>query len=227
MTSMKNFALLLTSISFLSCSLLDKSADKERIALEREKESQKLQAEVNEALEKLRKDVREIIREEMLPEIQGLSFVPKSIRENQAKAKTSAIGKIVLGRIEWVRIDSNKMDVKARVDSGAQTSSLHAKNITEKVIDGKKYVQFESLDHKGKSHVFIKEVVKRSRVRSSNGEVSKRYVVKFKLSLGKQQHRLNVNLNDRQDLEYNFLIGRNLLMGKYIVDVSQSRLLGR
>lgn len=172
-------------------------------------------------------DVKAIIRSELLPELKGLNYVPKNLRQKQIKAKRSAVEKIVLGRIEWVTIGSKKMRLKARVDSGAQTSSLHAENIIEKTIDGKKYVQFESFDAKKNKYIFLEEVIKKSTVRNSDGNTSRRYVIKINLTIGTKEHEINVNLNNREDLKYNFLIGRNLLMGNYIVDVSQSRLLGR
>lgn len=191
-------------------------------------ENRKLKDDIQNHHDRLTVNLKELLREELLPEIQGLSYVPKDIRNKQMDAKTSVASKVVVGRVEWVTVKSNGMKVKARVDTGAQTSSMHAENIVEKEIDGKKYVQFESTDDvENKKHVFLKEIVKSQRVRSSNGSVSRRFVVKMTILLGTQEHTINVNLNDREDLQYNFLIGRNLLMGKYAVDVSQTRLLGK
>lgn len=191
-------------------------------------ENRNLKDDIQNHHDRLTVNLKELLREELLPEIQGLSYVPKDIRNKQMDAKTSVASKVVVGRVEWVTVKSNGMKVKARVDTGAQTSSMHAENIVEKEIDGKKYVQFESTDDvENKKHVFLKEIVKSQRVRSSNGSVSRRFVVKMTILLGTQEHTINVNLNDREDLQYNFLIGRNLLMGKYAVDVSQTRLLGK
>lgn len=166
-----------------------------------------------------KKELRTLIKEEF-DKKDAVKIVEQKITDKELSKKT------IIGRIEWVSIDYKKMKIKARVDTGAQTCSLHAENITEKEIDGKKYVQFESVDEYGKRFVYLKEVIKSQRVKSSNGQVSKRYVVKLLVTLGKKEMEVNVNLNDRVDLNYNFLIGRNLLMGRYIVDVSQSRLLG-
>lgn len=175
----------------------------------------------------LNNDIRKIIQSELLPELKGLNYVPKELRKNQTQAKKKAVKKIILGRIEWVTIGSKNLRIKARVDTGAQTSSVHAENIIEKTIDGKKYVQFESFDSNKKKYIFLEEVIKRSTVRNSDGGTSRRYVIKVKITIGTNEHDISVNLNNREDLKYNFLIGRNLLMGNYIVDVSQSRLLGR
>src|SRR5690606_24890809 len=152
---------------------------------------------IEDSNEKLTKNIKEIIREELLPEIQGLSFVPKDIRKKQMEAKTKVAKKVVVGRVEWIKIKTNSMRLKARIDTGAQTSSIHAENVVEKVIEGKRYVQFESFDFNGKKHVFLKEVVKKQKVRSSSGDLSDRLVIRMTIGLGTEEHNINVNLNDR------------------------------
>lgn len=223
---MRSLYLLLVSIVLVSllssCALQRKTSSAESTS-----DSNQIKVEFEKIHEALRADLKNIIREELMPEIQGLNSVPKAIREKQAKAKNTTINKIIIGRVEWIKLESNGIWLKARVDTGAQTSSLHANDIIEKKVDGKTYVQFETKDTRGKSQVFLKKVLKHSRVRSSNGELARRYVVKLKVTLGGMEHEINVNLNDRKDLEYNFLVGRNLLMDGYIVDVSQSRILGK
>src|SRR5690606_4220591 len=114
---------------------------------------------------------------------------------------------------------------RARVDTGAQTCSLHAESIIEKDKNGKKYVEFATLDDEGNKYVFLKEVVKETKVKSTSGKSEKRYVVRMSFSFGGKDVIANVNLNNRSSLKHNFLIGRNLLMGEYVVDVSQSRLM--
>lgn len=173
------------------------------------------------------KELKKVIKKEIIPEIQSLSGVPQSVLKKQRKAKLSLKNKIVIGRIENIEIDGTGFALKARVDTGAKTCSIHAENIVEKMVDGKEYIQFVSENTENKKQVFLKEVVKDQKVKSSNGEVSTRYVVKMSIQLGTKIHNVNVNLNDREDLRYNFLIGRNLLMGEYVVDVSQTRLLGQ
>lgn len=175
----------------------------------------------------LRESFRGIVREEIMPQMQELSSLPPKLREGQERAQTSAKEKMIVGRVERVQIDGTEMRVKARIDSGAQTSSIHAENVVEKMIEGEKYVQFESLDDQEKRHVFLKKVIASTVVRSSTGEANSRYVIRMTITMAGREHEINVNLNDRTGLVYRFLVGRNLLMGNYVVDVSQSRLLGR
>ena len=175
----------------------------------------------------LRESFRGIVREEIMPQIKEFSPLPPKLREGQERAQTSAKEKMIVGRVERVQVDGTEMKVKARIDSGAQTSSIHAENVVEKMIEGEKYVQFESLDDQEKRHVFLKKVIASTVVRSSTGEANSRYVIRMTITMAGREHEINVNLNDRTGLVYRFLVGRNLLMGNYVVDVSQSRLLGR
>jgi hypothetical protein len=196
--------------------------------------SYQVQVEANARLEQvltqlrseLKDDLQKTVKEELLPAVQGLNYVPEDVREKQLRAKNSAFEKVVVGRVEWVTVSSQKIRMKARIDSGAASSSIHAKNLQEKEMDGKTYVQFETEDDDGKSYMLFKEVVKNTKIRSATG-VKPRYVVPLKVILGNKEHDINVNLVDRDKLTYNFLVGRDLLMGKYIIDVSQSRLLGK
>ena len=167
------------------------------------------------------------MNKEVIPRVQGSNHLPKSVLKKQRKAKLSLKNKTVIGRIESIELDNTGFELKARIDTGAKTCSLHAENIVEKEVDGKTYIQFFSENTESQKQSFYKEVIRKQKVKSSNGEVTNRYVVKMAIKLGGRIHEVNVNLNDREDLRYNFLVGRNLLMGEYVVDVSQTRLLGK
>ena len=149
------------------------------------------------------------------------------IIKKQKKVKRSLKNKTVIGRIENIVLDSTGFGVQARIDTGAKTCSMHAENIIEKKVEGRTYIQFTSENIDRKKQSFYKEIIKKQRVRSSTGDVTNRYVIKMAVEMGGRIHEVNVNLNDREDLRYNFLVGRNLLMGDYVVDVSQTRLLGK
>jgi len=146
--------------------------------------------------------------------------------EPQKTLKKKVFKKIVIGRVEWISTTSPQIDIRARIDTGAQSCSLHAENILEKTVDGDLYVEFTTEDELGKNHTFLKRVVKITTVKGTSGIAEKRYVVEMRMRFGERELSVNVNLNDRKTLRHKFLVGRNLLLGDYIVDVSQSRLLG-
>ena len=147
-------------------------------------------------------------------------------RPRQKRLKKKVFKKIVVGRVEWISSSAPEIAFRARIDTGAQSCSVHADNIVEKEIDGDRYVEFTTLDEKAEPHTFLKKVVKMTNVKGTSGVSEKRYVVKMQLTFGQRSLAVNVNLNNRRTLKHRFLVGRNLLLGDYIVDVSQSRLLG-
>lgn len=186
-----------------------------------------VQQEIEQARAEISEDVTLTIRNEIMPELREIQLGSKKLKtRNQQTLKKKVFKKIVIGRVEWITSVSPEVSFRARIDTGAQTCSIHAEKISEKNIDGEKHVEFTTLDEEGKPHRYLKKVVEMSRVKGTSGIVESRYVVKMTLMFGKRELDVNVNLNNRKNLRHRFLVGRNLLLGDYIVDVSQSRLLG-
>lgn len=223
------FSYLLLLPLLFSCQSARSVSAQETPPLTEERVKEITRAQSKEVIEELRKDVldsiKQTIRNEIVPEVREISLLSKRVRRKQSKAKGEALNKTIIGRVEWINTTNPKVSFRARVDTGAQTCSMHAESIVEKEMNGKQYVEFTTTDDDGNKYVFLKEVIKETKVKSTSGKSEKRYVVKMSLSFGGKEVIVNVNLNDRSSLKHNFLIGRNLLMGEYIVDVSQSRLM--
>lgn len=134
--------------------------------------------------------------------------------------------KVLIGRVEWVELPELKLKHKARIDTGAKTTSLHAVNIEEVQQRGELFVKFQTVDTDGKKIDLVRKVDTTQRVSNTAGHVSKRYVIKEKVKLGSIEREILINLNDRSGMEYKFLVGRNLLLGRFIVDVARSHVLG-
>lgn len=134
--------------------------------------------------------------------------------------------KVTIGRIEWVELPDLKIRFKARIDTGAKTTSLHAANIEEVQQNGELYVKFQTVDTEGKAIELIRKVDTTQKVSNTAGFVSKRYVIREKIRMGKMEREILLNLNDRSRMDYKFLVGRNLLLGRFIVDVARSHVLG-
>lgn len=134
--------------------------------------------------------------------------------------------KILIGRIEWVTLPELKIKHKARIDTGAKTTSMHAVNIEEVEQRGELFVKFQTVDSEGKTVEVVRKVDSIQKVSNTAGFVTKRYVIKEKIKLGNIEREVNVNLNDRSKMDYKFLVGRNLLLGRFIVDVARSHVLG-
>ena len=134
--------------------------------------------------------------------------------------------KVLIGRIEWVHLPNLKIKHKARIDTGAKTTSLHARNIEEVEQRGELFVRFQTSDSEGNTVEMVRKVDTTQKVSNTSGFVTKRYVIKEKIKMGNIEREVNINLNDRSNMDYKFLVGRNLLLGRFIVDVARSHVLG-
>jgi hypothetical protein len=134
--------------------------------------------------------------------------------------------KVLIGRIEWVNLPEIKIRLKSRIDTGAKTTSMHAVNIEEVEQRGELFVKFQTFNVEGKTVEVVRKVTSTQKVSNTSGFVSKRYVIKEKIKLGNIEREVNINLNDRSKMDYKFLVGRNLLLGRFIVDVARSHVLG-
>jgi hypothetical protein len=134
--------------------------------------------------------------------------------------------KVLIGRVEWVEMPDLKIKLKARIDTGAKTTSLHAVNVEEVERRGELFVKFQTVDTQGKVIEVERKVESTQKVSNTSGFVSKRYVIKEKIKIGTIEREVSINLNDRSKMDYKFLVGRNLLLGRFIVDVARSHVLG-
>jgi hypothetical protein len=133
--------------------------------------------------------------------------------------------KIVIGRIEWVSIPKLGLNLQSRIDTGARKCSLHAVNEQEISAGKDLFVEFSTVDNSGKTIRLKSKVWRTVKIRSTSGESSRRYIIKERITMGSVTRDAFINLNDRSTLKYKFLVGRNFLRGKFLVDVSQSHVL--
>lgn len=134
----------------------------------------------------------------------------------------SRMDKLVVGQIEKVMLTPPNRLFHARMDTGATTSSLDARDIEAFERDGSAWVRFTVVDpESGDSHVLEKPVVRRVRIyQSSNADGDRRPVVELQFQLGRIQRVDEFTLVDREHLDYQVLIGRNILTDLMVVDVA-------
>ncbi len=138
--------------------------------------------------------------------------------------------KKIIGCEEWVKFDQLDIPlIKARVDSGAKTSSLHAFNIQPYVEGGKQYVRFSIHPVQKNKTVSIKckaPLVDRRIIKSSNGTSEKRFVVLTQISIAGEVWDIELTLTNRDSMGYRMLLGREGMKGKLIVDPEKHFVLG-
>lgn len=138
--------------------------------------------------------------------------------------------KIIVGSEEWCYLPQLGIPaVKARVDSGARTSSLHAFNIRPFTRGGQRWVSFEVHPLQKNRRTIIRceaEVIDRRVVKSSSGIGEKRYVVSTELQLNGQSWPVELTLSNRDSMGYRMLLGRQAMNTRILVDPASSFLCG-
>ena len=131
---------------------------------------------------------------------------------------------VIYGWIETIRLQPDGVALEAKLDTGADTSSLDARNIEQFSRDGEKWVRFsvEGLRQgAGVSQEFERPVLRRIKVRGAGG-ADHRVVVRMRLCIGQQELDEQFSLRDRSDMEYPVLLGRRTLAQLGPVDVTHT-----
>jgi ribosomal protein S6--L-glutamate ligase len=139
--------------------------------------------------------------------------------------------KVILGSEEWFSFpDLGIPTIKARIDSGAKTSALHAINIAPFLKDGNNWVKFDinpiQNDLKTIIHCEAPLVDKRI-VKSSSGYREQRYVIQTILDIGTTSWSIEMTLTNRDSMGFRMLLGREAMSGRILVDPEQLFLLGQ
>ncbi|GAB3870677.1 ATP-dependent zinc protease [Hymenobacter segetis] len=138
--------------------------------------------------------------------------------------------KRLLGRRELVDFPAFALGgVEAKVDTGAYTSAIHCSNIHIETPAGQPPVLVVNLldpGHEGSDGrpLTFSSFALRD-IRSSNGEVQERYVIRAVVQLYGESFEADFSLSDRSDMKYPVLLGRSLLrQGRFVVDVAKRNL---
>ncbi|WP_010146712.1 ATP-dependent zinc protease [Serinicoccus profundi] len=137
----------------------------------------------------------------------------------------------VVGWREWVQIPQVDVPwIKAKIDTGAKTSAIHAFDLRSFDRDGRDWVNFavHPWQATAQDEVAVELPVHDSRsVRSSSGHEEQRYVVRLPVVLGGREVPVEVTLTDRDEMGFRMLIGREALVQGFLVDPSLSYAGGR
>lgn len=130
---------------------------------------------------------------------------------------------IFVGEIEHVRLTPPNHSLPARIDTGATTSSMDARDIQMFERDGEDYVRFSvPAEDDGEKTELELPVVRFVRILQSSGEQGERRpVVELQLELGPIERMFEFTLTDREHLSYPVLIGRNTLRDLFVVNVGE------
>jgi hypothetical protein len=130
----------------------------------------------------------------------------------------------IIGSIEWLYMDPPGHHYRARIDSGAETSSLSASDVVEFERDGDSWVRFTfEYDIANDPVEFELPISRTVLIRQASSEKpDRRVVVELDIRLGDQLQTTEFTLTDRSRMTYPVLLGRAFLMDLYVIDVSKS-----
>ena len=183
------------------------------------------QASAEQAIVKLEKAIAELTQViNTMPESKPLLVQAQPVLTDAGTTQETSDergDKFTIGRLEWLWLDSAKTYLKARIDTGARTSSLHAEDIQPFERDGKNWIRFVTRS-KGVPFSMEAPLVKYAKVKQASSESSdRRPVVVLSVGLGELQEETEFTLANRSKMLYPVLIGRNFIRDMAIVDVSQ------
>lgn len=127
-----------------------------------------------------------------------------------------------IGEVEWVTIMPESIRQKARIDTGATTTSIGVIKHEKYERDGKTWVKFMVRHRETGEEVELRRQLSRVvNIKRHGAEETLRPVVKVELALGGIKALVEVSLADREKFDYPVLIGRNFLEGRAVVNVSE------
>ncbi|MGY8779854.1 MAG: ATP-dependent zinc protease family protein [Longimicrobiales bacterium] len=144
---------------------------------------------------------------------------------------TEASTTTTLGWREWAQLPGlGVRSVKAKLDTGARTSALHAFDLREFVRDGVEMVRFEihPLQRSRATTVRAEAVVVDHRtVRNSGGQAEMRPVISAALRIGRDEWPIEITLTRRDEMGFRMLLGRQALRDRIVIDPGRSYCAGR
>jgi hypothetical protein len=139
--------------------------------------------------------------------------------------------KVVIGWREWVSLpEIGVTAIKAKIDTGARSSSIHAFDVETYFRGAVEIVRFTLHPLQLRDHPQILAelpILERRVVRSSNGVTDNRIVVRTQLLLREVQIPIELTLANRDAMGFRMLVGREALRGRFLVDSEKSFLSGR
>lgn len=132
---------------------------------------------------------------------------------------------LLIGWSEWCALpELGIASIKAKIDTGAKTSAIHAYSITAYQLRNKHFVRFNIHPLPKRDDITIScnaEVIDQRHVMSSNGHIENRYVITTPIRLGEQEWNIELTLSNRDPLRFRMLLGREALKGRVVIDPSR------
>ena len=139
--------------------------------------------------------------------------------------------RLTIGWREWVSLPELGIEhIKAKIDTGARTSALHAFSVRAFTKQGKKMVRFKIHPYQRQKDVVVEcvaPVLDKRWVTDSGGHREQRYVIESSVKLGGQVWPIELTLTNRENMKFRMLLGRTAMKGRLVVNPGRSYLVGK
>lgn len=131
-----------------------------------------------------------------------------------------------LGWLEGAYLQPWGVRVRAKLDSGALTSSIHAEDIETYSVDGEQWVRFlfpfGGREGYGNGFIIDKPLLREVNIKEHDSENSVRYVIELDICISGNTFPVEFSLANRSKFNYPIILGRKALSGRYLVDPGRS-----
>jgi hypothetical protein len=142
-----------------------------------------------------------------------------AVAQNDDSAPRNPPGKrTVVGFTETARLFPGDLPIRAKIDTGARTSSLNAEDIISFERDGRLWVRFHVTNRDNRTQMFERPVVRHVRIKDLTGPSLSRPVVMMGICVGDVFRVTEVNLSNRRGFNFPLLVGRRFMRQSIVVD---------
>lgn len=138
-------------------------------------------------------------------------------------------GKKELPTIGWREILELKQlgidKIKAKIDTGARSSALHAFNVTKFFRDGEEMVKFKVHPLQKDTHTTVEaeaKILEYRKVKDSGGHTQLRPVIETMVKLGEYEWKIELTLTNRDEMGFRMLLGRQAVKKRFVIDSGKS-----
>ena len=139
--------------------------------------------------------------------------------------------KIIVGAREYCSLPELGIElIKAKIDSGAKTTALHADNLERFTKNNEKWVKFSLHPLKSRPDLVVNceaKLLEKRIIKSSNGFKEERFVVETTIVLGKLSYLIEITLTNRKLMGFQMLLGRQAMNGRILIDCEKKYILGK
>ena len=126
---------------------------------------------------------------------------------------------VTLGYVENIAVGKLGLEMKGKLDTGADTSSVHAHNVKVYKRSAKdNWVRFRLIGKNGRSIRYDQNVIRFAQIKTKTGGNIRRPVIHLPLCVGGKWGLAELNLADRGDFDYDILLGREFLANRILID---------